>query len=167
VRLLGYLTYSTTRLLPSFAQKVTNKDDGSNFRKGKERLDPTSPSGSAWLAVQVERQSQRERERLQEVYVLLLSLGTIGEGKVSDRLRNWAPVPLIGISKGLDLNNIADACIDDVKTPNSRPEPNAKRPKLGERPVVAQEEDKAFFEEHGQFLTFLDTMQTGETKKYV
>jgi nucleolar complex protein 3 len=43
---------------------------------------------------------------------------------------------------------------------SSRPEPEAKRPRPRERVVVADTGDKAFFEEHGQFLTFLDGMDS-------
>lgn len=50
---------------------------------------------------------------------------------------------------------------------NSRAEPDAKRPKTHEKEVVAGDEDRAFFEEHGQFLTFLDNMDTASMNSYV
>lgn len=48
-----------------------------------------------------------------------------------------------------------------------RAEPDAKRAKANERPVTAAAEDRAFFEEHGQFLTFLDGMDTNFVTAYV
>lgn len=48
-----------------------------------------------------------------------------------------------------------------------RGEPEAKRAKPLAKEVTAGSDDKAFFEEHGQFLTFLDGMDTANFASYV
>lgn len=50
---------------------------------------------------------------------------------------------------------------------NLRPEPQAKRPKGREKVIEAGDEDRAFFEDHGQFLTFLDNMDASALDTYV
>jgi hypothetical protein len=50
---------------------------------------------------------------------------------------------------------------------NSRPELDAKRPRGREKSIEANADDKAFFEENGQFLSFLDSMDAATLEKYV